>query len=359
VAIVADSQTVAGVQAARATLAAGTSERSFPVFRPVDPAENVPAQAQALLADTEAGHSAVLAGTLERPILYAPAGDAIGRRMQLVVNEARRAGALRDAGVSLPPVAMQQVAVEQAAGDLRSYRRGIGQAAQFIIFFVALMLATLLLSSLVEEKSNKIIEVLAASVPLEAVFLGKLLAMLAMSVVGLLFWGALLAIGYLFFQFLPAFVSIPQVAPAVGWPAFFVLLLLYYAANYMLLGATFLGIGGQATTVREVQTLSMPATFAQMAVLFAAMTVLNDPNSTLSWAIYIFPLSSPLGMIALASQSPSLWPHLLALVWQAFWVLLLVRLFSRLFRRTVMKSGSAASPLRFGRRRRPAADAAG
>ena len=352
-AIVADSQTVAAVQAARATLAAGTSERTFALLRPVAPAENVGAQARALLADQEANYSAVFTGTLEQPTLYAAAGDRIGRRMQLILNEARRTAALRDSGIAFQPVALQQVAVEQAAGDLRSYRRGIATGAQFIIFFLALMLATLLLSSLVEEKSNKIIEVLAASVPLEAVFLGKLLAMLGMSVVGLLFWGVLLGFGYLFFQFLPAFVVIPEVAPAVGWPIFFVLLILYYAANYMLLGATFLGIGGQATTVREVQTLSMPATFAQMAVLFAAMTVLNDPNSTLSWAIYIFPLSSPLGMIALAAQSPTLWPHLLALVWQAVWVLILVRLFSRLFRRTVMKSGSAGSAISFGRRRKP------
>ena len=46
-------------------------------------------------------------------------------------------------------------------------------------FFITLMLSTVLLSNLVEEKSNKVIEVLAAAIPLDAVFLGKMLAMLA------------------------------------------------------------------------------------------------------------------------------------------------------------------------------------
>ena len=40
----------------------------------------------------------------------------------------------------------------------------------------------MLLSQLIEEKSNKIIEVLAAAVPIDAIFLGKLFAMLAASV---------------------------------------------------------------------------------------------------------------------------------------------------------------------------------
>ena len=67
----------------------------------------------------------------------------------------------------------------------------------------------MLLSNLVEEKSNKVIEVLAAAVPLDAVFLGKLLAMLAMSLVGLLFWGVLAGAGYLLFQLIPS-VPLPQ-----------------------------------------------------------------------------------------------------------------------------------------------------
>ena len=46
----------------------------------------------------------------------------------------------------------------------------------------------MLLSQLIEEKSNKVIEVLAAAVPVDAIFLGKLFAMLAMSLVGITVW---------------------------------------------------------------------------------------------------------------------------------------------------------------------------
>jgi ABC-2 type transport system permease protein len=206
----------------------------------------------------------------------------------------------------------------------------------------------MLLSNLVEEKSSKVIEILAAAVPLDAVFLGKLLAMLGVSAVGILAWGGLAGIGVLALQ---EAVSVP-VTPAVGWGAYCVLILLYFTANYMLLGSVFLGIGGQAGNVRDVQTLSMPITFAQVIVFALASAVVGDDGGALTWGAALFPLSSPLAMIAVAAQSPILWWHLLALVWQVLWVAIIIRLSARLFRRTVLKSGSRDGVFAFLRPRR-------
>ena len=64
-------------------------------------------------------------------------------------------------------------------------------------------------------------------------------------------------------------------SPAVGWPIWIALLLLYYAANFMLLGALFLGIGGQASNIREIQTISMPVTLLQLMVLLLAMNAIG------------------------------------------------------------------------------------
>ena len=356
VAVVADSATLDAVQQARARLVAGTSERSFPELTGVQPAENVGVQARRLLADTETNYSAVFSGTIDRPVLTGPEKieSSIGRRMQLIVDEARRTAAMERRGVSVQPVALERVVTDQAAGNLRSIRHLVARTSQMIIFFITLMLATLLLSNLVEEKSNKVIEVLAAAVPLDAVFLGKLVAMLAMSVVGLLLWGGLIALAYTFFQVMNDWLALPPVAPAVGWPIFCLLAILYYATNYMLLGALFLGIGGQANSVREVQTLSMPITFLQMMVLLLAMTVVGNSGGMWVWLAYIFPLSSPLSMIALAAQSEILWPHLLALAWQGLWVVLIIRMASHFFRKTVLKSPSSGPVFSFGRRRKSA-----
>jgi ABC-2 type transport system permease protein len=198
-----------------------------------------------------------------------------------------------------------------------------------------LMLATLLLSNLVEEKSNKVIEVLAAAVPLDAVFLGKLIAMLGTSFVGIIFWGILGTAGVLYFQGMTA---IP-VTPALGWPLYCILLAIYFTMNYMLLGSIFLAVGGQASNVREVQTLSMPITFAQLMIFALASVVVGNNGGLLTWLAAIFPLSSPLAMVGFGAQSTALWPHLLAITWQALWVWVFIKVGAKLFRKTVLQSG--------------------
>jgi len=111
--------------------------------------------------------------------------------------------------------------------------------------------------------------------------------------------------------------------------------------SYLLIGSLFLGIGAQASTVREVQTLSMPVTMAQMMIFALASLGVGHPDSASAIAGAAFPLSSPFAMFGRAAELPALMPHLIALVWQILWVALILRLAARLFRRSVLKSGPA------------------
>jgi ABC-2 type transport system permease protein len=353
VALVTDSGTADALNATRERLVQGTSEFSFPTFTVVQPAESLPIQARRLLADEEAGYSAVFSGTLDRPVLTGPTrvDESIGNRIRLVIDEARRTAALDAAQAPVRGTPLVRHVTEQAAGNLQMLRRAIAQAGQVLIFIVTLMLATLLLSTLVEEKSNKVIEVLAAAVPLDAVFLGKLIAMLGISLVGLALWGGMLGLGYTFLQILQDWVTLPDVAPAVGWPIWVALMLLYYAANFMLLGSLFLGMGGQASNIREIQTISMPVTLLQLMVLLLAMNTVGGDGGATVWVAYLLPFSSPMAMVAYGAQYEQLWPHFVALAWQALWIVIIIRVSARLFRRTVLKSASSGSlfSLRFWR----------
>ena len=137
--------------------------------------------------------------------------------------------------------------------------------------------------------------------------------------------------------------------PAVGWPAFLVLMIVYFAMNYLLFGAAFLTIGAQASSAREVQTMSLPVTFAQMLIFALASTAVNAPDSTKALTAAAFPLSSPMVMIARAAEQPEIWPHLVAILWQAVWVAIILSFGAKLFRRTVLKSGPRTPWWRFGR----------
>jgi ABC-2 type transport system permease protein len=127
--------------------------------------------------------------------------------------------------------------------------------------------------------------------------------------------------------------------PAVGWPLYLAFAVIYFPLNYLVIGSVFLTIGSIAATVREVQTLSMPATMAQIVVFFVATLALADTGGPTEIGAILFPLSSPYAMLARAAVAPSLWPHLLAIGWQVLWVVLFIRAGATMFRKRVMKSG--------------------
>ena len=331
VAVVWSDQDFDRLAQARDRLAEALADGSVVTLVHDAPQADVAAQQKALLASQNPPVRAVLGGDLAHPRLTGAVSDdpaTLSQLRLLIADAAAPPGAPR------PTLGVTNV--KSASGSLSKDRALTAQIGEMLLFFFTILLSGMLLSQLIEEKSNKIIEVIAAAVPIDALFVGKLFAMLAASVVGILVW---ISAGAVLVQLLKHGGVATLPAPAVGWPGFRVLGVVYFAMNYLLLGAAFLTIGAQAATVREVQTMSMPVTFGQVLIFGFASTAVGSPDSPTAIAAAIFPLSSPMTMLARAAQDPQWWPHVAALAWQVLWVALILRIGSQLFRKTVLKSG--------------------
>jgi ABC-2 type transport system permease protein len=284
---------------------------------------------------------AVLTGGLNHPHLVGSLGSDPGTvgQLKLLVANARERNADDE-----PDLAVTDVHV--SSGSIEADRVNTALVGEVGLFFLTLMLSTMVMSQLIEEKSNKVIEVIAAAIRIDAMFVGKLFAMLAASILALVVW---IGAGALLLQMIKHGGASSLPPPAVGWPGFLALAIIYFGMNYLLFGAAFLMIGAQASTAREVQTMSLPMTFAQTLIFGFAATAISAPDSAHGLAAAAFPLSSPMAMLARAAEEPQWWPHLVAILWQAAWVALIVRFGARLFRKTVLKSGPRLPWWRFGR----------
>jgi len=259
------------------------------------------------------------------------------------------------------PTSGTEIVATSAASE-RSSRTRTAQAGQVLLFMLTMLLGGMVLSNLAEEKGNKIIEILAAALPMDAVFMGKLFAMLGVSFIGIAVWGS---VGWGFWAIAEdGIVTVTQgrfqdlKSPAVGWPLFLTFGVVYFSMAYLLLGSLFLTIGSMASSVREVQTMSMPVTMLQLMVFFFAAANVANMGSGMELAAVIFPLSSPFAMLARAALDETLWVHAVALAWQAFAVVVLVKGGSLLFKKKVMKSGGAGREKKslFGRRKKAEPD---
>ena len=339
VAVVMNVQEFSKLAETRKRLADAAGEDAVVRLAYYAPEPNADAQVQRLLQSNNPPVRAVLTGWFGDPKLIGDIGSdsPVERQLQLL---------LRSSLVpEFPAPEIDVVKTPPAAGSMAKDRAVTAQLGQMFLFFLTILLAGMLLSQVIEEKSNKIIEVIAAAVPIDAMFLGKLFSMLGACLLGLVVWGSI-GVGAAAFFSGGNLGAIP--APAVGWPAFFTLGVIYFSMNYLLLGALFLSIGAQASTAREVQILSMPVTFAQVLIFGLAAIAVGAPNSPGAIAAAIFPLSSPLVMLARAAEDGGIWPHAVALAWQALWVGIILVIGAHLFRRRILQSGPAGG---FWRRR--------
>lgn len=344
IAVVMDRGAQQSLEQAHIALVQKLGPRRLPALTMVAARPDKDAQIAALLAGEykDAGKvDAVLSGTLDNPVLTGPPNAIASWQgtLGLLIDYIGTAG---DGSAAIINV----VEVEQSVGIEQEQQLLTAQAGQTLLFLLTMLLAGMVLSNLVEEKTNKIIEILAAAIPIDAIFLGKLFAMLAMAMIGITVWAsAIVIVLSIFGDGLP-----PLPVPAIGWPVFIMLGIVYFSMAYLLLGSLFLGIGSLATTVREVQTLSMPVTMGQVLVFFIAVYSVTKMGEPVEWAAVIFPFSSPFAMLARAAQDGALLQHILALGWQIGWAYLIIRLGARIFKRNVMKSGPQAKksgPLAF------------
>lgn len=327
---------------------------ALPALRAVPEAETESDfDARTFLEEKRGDYIVIVTGSLASPTLVGTERQVKRYRgpIELVAASASSAAPL-----SFPSSGRELVTV--SAASERAAQLRTASAAQMLLFLLTMLLAGMVLSNLAEEKGNKIIEILAAAVPMDAVFMGKLFAMLGVSFVGIAVWGvvgwgfwagaedAVMAVSQTDYRNLPG--------PAVGWPLFIALGIAYFSMAYLLLGSLFLTIGAMASTVREVQTMSMPVTMLQLMVFFIAAAALTPSGEWMEPYAIVFPLSSPFAMLARAALDETLWIHAAALAWQVVAVMALIKGGSMLFRKRVMKSGGAGHAKKARKWGRPA-----
>ncbi|TCP71046.1 ABC transporter permease [Sphingomonas sp. PP-CE-1G-424] len=308
-----------------------------PGLTTVAPTNDPNAQARAAFETKDIDAEAVLYGPLDAPqILYGPRGRPSADYLGLLAQTTLAAQKL---GGTLPTIAATKTQIKRSTTSVGGQHQSAFFAV-FGIFFLTLFLSGQVVGTMAEERNNKVIEVLAAAVPLESVFFGKLIGMFGVAVLFVAFWGTVVT---QITSLMPAAaaVALGDLTPAVGAPMFALLFAAYFSMAYLLLGSVFLGVGAQATTMREIQMLSLPITILQVAMFGLSSAAVSHPGSWIATAAELFPLSSPFAMAGRAANSPELWPHVAALAWQALWVTIFITVGARLFRRGVLQSGSA------------------
>jgi ABC-2 type transport system permease protein len=165
-----------------------------------------------------------------------------------------------------------------------------------------------LLTSTVEEKSNRVVEVLLSAVSAMELMTGKILGQMA---VGLLVLSLYAGLGLLA---LVSFATLGLIDPML-----IVFLMIFYVLAFFTFASLMAAVGSAVNEMREAQSLMMPIMMVLMVPLMLWLPLSRDPNSMLAVVLsFVPPLSSFVMLLRLASQSPPpMWQAWVSIVFAA------------------------------------------
>jgi ABC-2 type transport system permease protein len=166
-------------------------------------------------------------------------------------------------------------------------------ALAFILWSVVFSVANMLLSGVIEEKSNKILDTILTSVSPIQLLTGKLLGVAAVSLTLFLFWGAL---GGTLLSFAAERASesiFGQIAAAFLEPRLIAAFVIGFVAGYLMYGAIFLALGSLCESIQEAQTLLGPVALVLAVPMLLITPALDNPNAPIIEAASWIPIFTP------------------------------------------------------------------
>ena len=224
--------------------------------------------------------------------------------------------------------------VEEAREDNEGVTFGIPAAAMMLLFMLVMISAPQLMNQVLEEKMQRISEVLVAAVSPFQLMLGKLLSSVMLSLTL-----AFLYLGGVFWATHHWGVA-EYVPPSVyGW---FLLMMVFALLMY---GSMFSALGSACSELRDAQSMMMPAMILVLIPLFAWGAVIESPNGMVARVLTFVPTATPMVLIlrVVAPPGPPTWEVIAAIALCIVTTLALVWASGKIFRIGVLSQGQTPS----------------
>lgn len=238
--------------------------------------------------------------------------------------------------------ALMRVQEPQARAVTPEGERSSGELQQMILplaFMLLLWISVMtggqyLLASTIEEKSNRVMEVLLSAVSPIQLMTGKILGQMAAALLVLLIYSGA---GLVALIALSAMYLID--------PMSLVFLGVFFFIAFFCVASLMAAVGSAVTDIHEAQTLLTPVMLVIITPMFLMMPIVWNPDSTLARVLSFTPPVSPFVMVLRISSSspPPLWETLAAMALGLVTAYLMLRFAAKVFRVGVLMYGKPPS----------------
>ncbi|WP_373812353.1 ABC transporter permease [Porphyromonas loveana] len=230
---------------------------------------------------------------------------------------------------------------ERTSGELAM---GISMMMMLVIFMLIMTLAGMVQAGVLEEKKNRIMEVMVSSTRPFDLMMGKIIGIGLVGITQLICWGLLTSLLFIIAQFAflgnlysPEALSQMQASDMTGMASsmntesfadvqemmtlisginfgeLFIMFFLFFIGGYLLYSSIFAVIGSMVSSDEDTSQFMMPVMIIMMFGFYAAYGSMNNPEGALAFWCSMIPFTSPLVMMVRLPYDVPLWQELLSL----------------------------------------------
>ena len=196
----------------------------------------------------------------------------------------------------------------------------VGLCLAFLTYMFVLTYGAMIMSGVVEEKTNRIVEVIISSCKPIELMLGKIIGVALVGLTQFAVWGVLLGIAGLIATIafglnapLDPSALDPTITPnsslltphyqliemilSVNYPLILTCFLLYFVGGYLLYASLFAAFGSAVDQQQDTSQFMAPIMFFMVFALYAGMFSMQNPDGPLAWWCSMVPFTSPITMM--------------------------------------------------------------
>ncbi len=224
----------------------------------------------------------------------------------------------------------------------------VGGFFTFLMYMFILMYGTMVMQGVVEEKSNRIVEVMISSVRPFDLMMGKIVGIGLTGITQLFIWFSIFAIllglkGFIFpatnIDGLSTQLGNMQMLFSINWAEIIICFLLLFIGGYLIYASLFAMFGAAVDNAQDTQQFVLPVTLIFIFSFYVGIYSLQNPDGPLAFWCSMIPLTSPIVMMVRIPFEIPLWEKALSITILYVSIYFVVKFAAKIYRVGILMYG--------------------
>lgn len=240
----------------------------------------------------------------------------------------------------------------------------------FLTYMFVLMYGAMIMSSVVEDKTNRIVEVIVSTCRPMELMLGKIISIALVGLTQIAIWTVLLSIGGFLLSIAGIFTASPEIATTamgvgagtpmpqmpdgempeiiqailgVNWFRLLGIFVLYFIGGYLLYASLFAAFGSAVDQQSDANQFTMPVMMIIIIALLIGQACMENPDGTLGVICSLIPFTSPIVMMIRLPYDVPAWEIAASIIILYATAILFTWLAARIYRTGILMYGRKVS----------------